>query len=54
MSFDDNVCVKYYNTSKITNQKKKTKFLTNLFDTPQETHTVYLYVAIHYHILNTT
>jgi len=50
MPFDDTVCVKYYNTSTITNQKKKIKFLTNQFDKPQQTHTVYLYVAIHYHL----
>jgi len=54
MSFDDTACVKYYNTSTITNQKKKIKFLTNLFDNPQETHTVHPYVAVPYCILNTT
>jgi len=53
MSFNDTVCVKCYNTSTITNQKKK-KFLTNWFDKLQETYTVYLHVAIPYHILNTT
>jgi hypothetical protein len=54
MSFDDTVCVKFYNTSTITNQKKKIKFLINLFDKPQQTHTAYLYVAVPGLILNTT
>jgi len=34
--------------------EEEEEYLTNLFDKPRETHTVYLYVAIHYHILNTT